>query len=68
MIWAMPIEIGVEESHPPSGVVVVDGGDRHLFSGWLGLLHLLARALDPDVPARPPEAPHDQTASALRTR
>jgi hypothetical protein len=46
----MHIEISVAQSHPPSGVVIVDGGDRQLFSGWLGLLHILTVALDPQTP------------------
>jgi hypothetical protein len=41
------IEISVERGPPPSGVVVVDDGPARCFDGWLGLLRLLADALDP---------------------
>lgn len=48
----MRIAIEVEPGPPPSGVVAVDGaGGRH-FESWLGLLRLLADALDPQAPPR----------------
>src|SRR6185312_7259693 len=47
----MRIEIDVEPGPPPSGVVSVDGGGGRRFDGWLGLLRLLAGALDPQAPA-----------------
>jgi hypothetical protein len=48
------IEISVERGPPPSGVVVVDDGPARHFDGWLGLLRLLADALNPQ-----PSAPYD---------
>ena len=47
----MRIEISVEPGPPPSGVVTVDGGPARAFDGWLGLLRLLADALDAQPPA-----------------
>jgi hypothetical protein len=45
---AVRIEISFDSGLPPSGTVLVDGraGDR--FDGWLGLLNLLAAALEPE--------------------
>ena len=47
----MRIEISVERGPPPSGVVVVDDGPARRFDGWLGLLRLLADALNPQPSA-----------------
>jgi hypothetical protein len=46
-LGGMHIEISVQESRPPSGVVTVDSGPPCAFAGWLALLHILTVALDP---------------------
>ena len=45
------IVIRGEPGAPPSGTVAVDGGPARRFESWLGLLRLLAAALDPQSPA-----------------
>jgi hypothetical protein len=47
------IEISFERSVPPAGVVLVDGRPGDRFDGWLGLLHILAAALDPESREQP---------------
>jgi len=55
MIARMRVAISFEEDHPPSGVLTVDDGPGVAFVGWLGLLHMLAEALDADAPAGMPD-------------
>lgn len=55
MIARVRVAISFEEDHPPSGVLTVDDGPGVAFAGWLGLLHLLTRALDADSPAGMPD-------------
>jgi hypothetical protein len=47
------IEICARRGAPPSGVVIVSDGEPRHFDGWLGLLGILADALDPHPPAGP---------------
>ncbi len=55
IIGRVRVAISFEEARPPSGVLSVDGGPGAAFVGWLGLLHLLAGALDADAPAGLPD-------------
>lgn len=55
MIARVHVAISFEETRPPSGVLSVDDGAGLAFVGWLGLLHLLAEALDAQAPAGLPD-------------
>jgi hypothetical protein len=48
---AVRIEITARRTKPPSGIVVVDDEPARRFNGWLGLLGVLAEALDPQSPS-----------------
>jgi hypothetical protein len=47
--WSMMIEVRVDELHPPVGAVTTGDGDQQSarpFTGWLGLLGVLAELLE----------------------
>jgi hypothetical protein len=38
----MRVLLEIDETDPPQGSALIEGGEKQAFAGWLGLMHVLA--------------------------